>query len=43
MDIGRYFPWVKRPVREADQLPPSRAEVKNPWKYTSIHSFFFDA
>jgi hypothetical protein len=27
---------VKRPGREADHLPPSSAEVKNAWSYTSI-------
>jgi hypothetical protein len=26
---------VKRPGREADHLPPSSAEVKNAWSYTS--------
>jgi hypothetical protein len=26
---------VKRPAREADHLPPSSAEVKNAWNYTS--------
>jgi hypothetical protein len=26
---------VKRPGREADQSPTSRAEVKNAWSYTS--------
>jgi hypothetical protein len=26
---------VKRPGREADHSPPSRAEVKNAWSYTS--------
>jgi hypothetical protein len=26
---------VKRPEREADHLPPSSAEVKNEWSYTS--------
>jgi hypothetical protein len=27
--------WVKRPGREADHSPPSSAEVKNAWSYTS--------
>jgi hypothetical protein len=27
---------VKRPGREADNSPPSTAEVKNAWRYTSI-------
>jgi hypothetical protein len=26
---------VKRPRREADHSPPSSAEVKNAWSYTS--------
>jgi len=26
---------VKRPGREADNSPPSSAEVKNAWSYTS--------
>jgi hypothetical protein len=31
------FPWrVKRPRSEADHSPPSSAEVKNEWSYTSI-------
>jgi hypothetical protein len=29
------FPGVKRPEREADHSPPSSAEVKNAWSYTS--------
>jgi hypothetical protein len=28
-------PGVKRPWREADHSPPSSAEVKNAWSYTS--------
>jgi hypothetical protein len=33
----RFFPYkVKRPGREADHSPPSSAEVKNAWYYTSI-------
>jgi hypothetical protein len=27
--------WVKRPGHEADHSPPSRAEIKNAWSYTS--------
>jgi hypothetical protein len=30
-----FFPREKRPGREADQSPPSSAEVKNAWSYTS--------
>jgi hypothetical protein len=29
------FPRVNRPGREADHSPPSSAEVKNAWRYTS--------
>jgi hypothetical protein len=29
---------IKRPGREADQSPPSSAEVKNAWRYTSTPS-----
>jgi hypothetical protein len=29
------FPGVKRPGREADHSPPSSAEAKNAWSYTS--------
>jgi hypothetical protein len=29
MDIGAFTPGVKRPGREADNSPPSCAEVKN--------------
>jgi hypothetical protein len=37
------IPWalslgVKRPRREADHSPPSSAEVKNAWSYTSTSS-----
>jgi hypothetical protein len=35
MDMGGYFLGVKRPEREADHSPPSSAEVKNAWSYTS--------
>jgi hypothetical protein len=27
---------IKQPERQADHLPPSTAEVKNAWSYTSI-------
>jgi hypothetical protein len=30
-----YFPGVKPPVRRVDDSPPSSAEVKNGWSYTS--------
>jgi hypothetical protein len=29
---------IKRPGREADHSPPSSAEVKNVWSYTSTHA-----
>jgi hypothetical protein len=29
------IPGLKRPGREADHTPPSSAEVKNAWSYTS--------
>jgi hypothetical protein len=32
------FRRVKRPGLEADQSPPSSAEVKNAWNYTSIRT-----
>jgi hypothetical protein len=36
MGAGGSFPGgVKRPGREADHSPPSSAEVKNAWSYTS--------
>jgi hypothetical protein len=33
--LGALSLGVKRPGREADHLPPSSAEVKNAWSYTS--------
>jgi hypothetical protein len=32
---------VKQLGHEADQSPPSSAEVKNAWSYTSIHQYVF--
>jgi hypothetical protein len=32
---------AKRPGREADHAPPSSAEVKNEWNYTSIPQYVF--
>jgi hypothetical protein len=32
---------VKRPGREADHSPPSGAEVKNAWSYTSTPQYAF--
>jgi hypothetical protein len=34
----RWMPGVKRPGRETDHSPPSSAEVKNAWSYTSTPS-----
>jgi hypothetical protein len=34
---------IKRPEREADHSPPSSAEVKNAWSYTSIPQYVFMA
>jgi hypothetical protein len=31
---GALFPGLKRPGCEADYSPPSRADVKNSWRYT---------
>jgi hypothetical protein len=35
LDTMGSFPGVKRPGREADHSPPSNAEIKNAWSYTS--------
>jgi hypothetical protein len=32
---------VKRPGREADHSPPSSAEIKNAWNYTSTPQYAF--
>jgi hypothetical protein len=34
---------IKWPGREADHSPPSSAEVKNAWRYTSIPQYAFMA
>jgi hypothetical protein len=40
---GASFPGVKRPVHGADHSPPTSAEVKKTWNYTStppcLHDF----
>jgi hypothetical protein len=36
-----FFPGVKRPGREVDQLPPSRAKVKNWWSWISVSATYF--
>jgi hypothetical protein len=35
--------WVKRLGREAERSPPSTAEAKNAWKYTSTPQYVFMA
>jgi hypothetical protein len=40
---GASFPGVKRPGREADHSPPTSAEVKKIWIYTSIPPYAFMA
>jgi hypothetical protein len=35
MVLSVILPKVKRPGRDADKSPPSSAEVKNKWSYTS--------
>jgi hypothetical protein len=40
---GTIFLGVKRPGREADHSPPSSAEVKNTWSYTSVPQYAFMA
>jgi hypothetical protein len=40
---GVLSPGVKRPGREADHSPPSSAEVKNAWSYTSTPQYAFIA
>jgi hypothetical protein len=37
------FPGVKRPGREADHSPPTSAEVKKMWIYTSTPPYAFMA
>jgi len=32
---GALYPRIKQPEREADRPPPSSAEIKNAWSYTS--------
>jgi hypothetical protein len=41
MGIGSPSLEVKRPEREADHSPPSSAEVKNAWSYTSTPQYVF--
>jgi hypothetical protein len=41
MGTGGSFPGVKRQVREADHSPPTIAEVKKMWIYTSTPPYAF--
>jgi hypothetical protein len=41
MDTGDLFPGVKRPGPEADHSPPTSAEVKKTWVYTSTPPYDF--
>jgi hypothetical protein len=41
MGTGVSFSGVKRPGCEADHSPPSSAEVKNAWSYTSTPQYVF--
>jgi hypothetical protein len=41
--LGALFLVVKRPGREADHSPPSSAEVRNAWSYTSTPQYVFKA
>jgi hypothetical protein len=40
---GSTFPGVKRPAREADHSPPTSADVKKTWVYTSTPTYIFMA
>jgi len=39
--IGGSYLGVKRPGREAEHSPPSSAETKKAWSYTSTSSYVF--
>jgi hypothetical protein len=43
MGTGGSFPGVNRPGREADHSPPTSAEVKEMWIYTSTPPYAFMA
>jgi hypothetical protein len=43
MGTGSSFPGVKRPGREVDHSPPTTAEVKKMWIYTSTPPYAFMA
>jgi hypothetical protein len=40
---GALYLGIKRPGREPDQTPPSSAEFKNAWRYTSTPQYVFMA
>jgi hypothetical protein len=40
---GAFFTWVKQQEREADHSPPTSAEVKKTWIYTSTPPYAFMA
>jgi hypothetical protein len=39
--LGDLSPGVSQPGRETDHSPPTNAEVKNTWIYTSIPPYIF--
>jgi hypothetical protein len=41
MGIGSFSPEMKRPGREADNSPPTSAEDKKMWIYTSTPTYAF--
>jgi hypothetical protein len=43
MDTGGSYSEVKRPVREADHLPPASAEAKKTWFYAANPPYTFIA
>jgi hypothetical protein len=43
LGLTQTFAGVKRPRREADHSPPSSAEVKKMWIYTSTSPYAFMA
>jgi hypothetical protein len=41
LGLGALSPAVKRPGREADHSPPTGAEVRKTWIYTSTPTYTF--
>jgi hypothetical protein len=41
--LAGLFPGIKRPEPDANHPPPSSAEVKNKWRYSSLLSYAFIA